>query len=300
MQSLASRSLLTYTPHVSYVSEGTTTKGNRIYYGSNGENYISATTALSKFEDKTTLEAWRDKKGHKIADEITSESANQGNIAHMQIENFLLHGKVKEDSIFADLAIDAFYKHVNLDVVGVEMPLFYTGKQFKVAGRYDALLKLDSGKFKIKSTGKLLGSQYIIADLKTKRSYEPNKKGNGFKLKQLPRTDKVDFLFKNAMQCSMYAAALTLQTDFPLLYGEGVAGAVLVYVNEKNSKLMYIDRDNLNYYWAIFRDLLRSYATGTSPPKTWAEYIAEANGRYVLTDMGGYYTNNLLQEIVLA
>jgi hypothetical protein len=285
---------------VSYVSEVTNPDGKRTYYGSNQEPYTSTTTALSEFEDKTTLIAWKDRTGHELADEISNESAAQGTAAHKEVENFLLYGKVKDDNIFANVAIDAFYGHVNLDAVGVEMPLFYTGKQFKVAGRYDALVKLDSGRFKVKATGKPLDTQYVIADLKTKRSYEPKKKGDGFKLKQLPRIDKVDYLFKNAMQCSMYAAALTLQTDFTSIYGQGVTGAVLVYANEKNSRLMYLDRDNLNYYWAIFREFLRSHATDTPPKQTWAEYVAEANGRYVLTDGGGYYTNNLLKEIVLA
>jgi hypothetical protein len=180
--------------------------------------------------------------------------------------------------------------------------LFYDGRlqknpePFALAGRYDNLVKIPEGVFQVKSTGELLPEQYLICDLKTKRSYDKLKNGS-IKLKSLPRMDKCDYMFKNCLQASFYSACLSLQTDFKTRYGAGITGAILVYTNEQRCKLAYISHSDLNYYWRIFKDILRDFYGIKPLEKSWKQLISDANWRpdYV----NGGYTNNIPKEIEL-
>jgi hypothetical protein len=184
----------------------------------------------------------------------------------------------------AAVAIDNFYSYVNPDMANAEMPLFYDGmlqknpEPFKIAGRYDNLIKIDSNVFQYKN-GQPLEEQFMIADLKTKRSYQRNK-NNTIKTKALPRSDRVDMVFKNCLQLSMYSAVLSLQSDFKERYGAGITGAALVYCNEEVTKVLHLDRKMLNYYWRVFKDILRDFYGIKPLNKTWRQLISSANGGY--------------------
>jgi len=80
-------------------------------------------------------------------------------------------------------------------------------------------------------------------------------------------------MFKNCLQASFYAAALTLGTDFKERYGAGITGAVLVYVNEERSKLAYLSHSDLNYYWRIFKDILRDFYGIKPLERNWKQMI---------------------------
>lgn len=299
------KQLFEYTPWLEYESEITNEEtGKRQYTSKCGLKSASTTTVLSNYEEKDFLGVWQEKMRSQgeDPDKISEESAQAGTLAHELVEHYLIDGVYPVGNALARTAIDNFYSHVNADFAAAEQPLFYNGllhkkpENIQIAGRYDQLLKIDSGVFKIKKTGEILEEQFMICDLKTKRSYEKLKKG-GIKLKSLPRMDKCDFLFKNCLQASMYSATLTLQSNFRYLYGAGVTGAVLVYTNEEVCKLAYLSRTDLNYYWRVFKEILRDFYDIEPLTKSWGKMIEEANWRYC--DEVGYHINNVPKEIVL-
>ncbi len=307
------KKLFQYTPFIEYAGEITEESGKRQYTSKCGLSCASTTTVLSQYEDLTNdkgediLEVWGDKmrKLGEDPDEISAESARVGTLAHEYVENYLLWGEYclgnNVENKLAMNAIDNFYSYVNPDMANAEMPLFYDGmlqknpEPFKIAGRYDNLIKIDSNVFQYKN-GRPLEEQFMIADLKTKRSYQRNKNGT-IKTKALPRSDRVDMVFKNCLQLSMYAASLSLMSDFKARYGAGITGAVLVYTNEERSKLAYLSHSDLNYYWRIFKDILRDFYGIKPLEKSWKQLIQESNWRpdYV----NGGYTNNIPKEIEL-
>lgn len=306
--------LFEYTPFIEYAGEITEESGKRQYTSKCGLSCASTTTVLSQYEDLTNdkgediLEVWGNKMRRlgEDPDEISAESARVGTAAHSYIENYLLWGEYCLGSLveqkLACTAIDNFYSHVDPEYAQVEQPLFFHGRlqkkpeDFMLAGRYDNLVKIQDNTFKIVKTGEILPEKFVICDLKTKRSYDKLKKG-GVKLKSLPRMDSCDFMFKNCLQASFYAAALTLGTDFKEKYGAGITGAILVYVNEERSRLAYISHSDLNYYWKIFKNILRDFYGIKPLEKSWKQLIQESNWRpdYV----NGGYTNNIPKEIEL-
>lgn len=303
------KSKFEYTPWIKYLSEETEESGKRHYVSECGLVSASTTTVLSNYEDKEFLKDWRKKKIKEglDPDAISEESARIGTAAHTFVEDYLVDGVYplghQPENKIACTAIDAFYSHIDPNNISAEQPLFFNGlldpknpEDFRIAGRYDQLVKINAETFKLEKTGEVLGEQFLICDLKTKRSYDTTAKGK-LKLKALPRTDRCDFMFKNCLQASMYAATLSIQSDFKELYGAGITGAVLVYANEEKSKLMYINRQDLNYYWRIFKDILRDFYNIKPLDKSWKQLIEESNWRpdYV----NGGFTNNIPKEITL-
>jgi hypothetical protein len=302
------KKLFEYEPFIKYKGEVTEENGKRQYESVCGLKATSTTTVLSAYENKDFLEVWRQKKiaEGENPDDISEESARVGSRSHEYIESYLIDGVYPLGNLveqkLACVAIDNFYSHVDPENSQCEQPLFYDGRlqknpePFVLAGRYDNLVKIPDNTFKIVKTGEILPEKFVICDLKTKRSYDKLKKG-GVKLKSLPRMDRCDFMFKNCLQASFYAAALTLGTDFKEKYGAGITGAILVYTNEQCCKLAYISHSDLNYYWRIFKDILRDFYGIKPLEKSWKQLIAESNWRpdYV----NGGYTNNIPKEIEL-
>ena len=287
---LMAKKLFEYRPFIEYAGEITEESGKRQYTSKCGLSCASTTTVLSAYEDKDFLEVWKSKMRAQgfDPDAIGDESARVGTLAHSFVENYLLWGEYclgnNVENKLAMNAIDNFYSHICPDMAQAEMPLFYDGmlqknpEPFKIAGRYDQLMRLPANVFQYKN-GQPLEGQYVIGDLKTKRSYQRNKNGT-IKTKALPRSDRVDMVFKNCLQLSMYAASLSLMSDFKERYGAGVTGAVLVYCNEEVAKVLHLDRKMLNYYWRVFKDILRDFYGIKPLGKTWRELIQAANGGY--------------------
>lgn len=302
------KQLFQYEPFIKYKGEVTEESGKRQYESVCGLKAASTTTVLSAYENKDFLEVWKQKKiaEGENPDAISEESARIGSRSHEYIESYLIDGVYPLGNLveqrLACVAIDNFYSHVDPENAHCEQPLFYDARlqkkpeSFALAGRYDNLVKITENTFKIASTGEILPEQFLICDLKTKRSYDKLKNGK-IKLKSLPRMDSCDYMFKNCLQASFYSACLSLQTDFKERYGAGITGAVLVYVNEERSKLAYLSHSDLNYYWKIFKDILRDFYGIKPLEKSWKQMINESNWRpdYV----NGGYTNNIPKEIVL-
>ena len=303
-----SKQLFDYTPFIEYAGEVTEESGKRQYTSKCGLVSASTTTVLSQYEEKGFLEVWKTKMRNlgEDPDQISAESARVGTMSHEYIEDYLLQGVYPLGSLveqkIACVAIDNFYSHVDPELSQCEQPLFYDAKlqkkpeNFMLAGRYDNLVAISDNTFKIVKTGEILPEKFLICDLKTKRSYIKNKNGT-LKLKSLPRFDQCDSMFKNCLQCAFYSAALTLGTDFKEKYGAGVTGAILVYTNEERCKLAYISHSDLNYYWKIFKDILRDFYGIKPLEKSWKQLIQESNWRpdYV----NGGYQNNIPKEIEL-
>jgi|GEM_PF-5198701 len=304
------KQLFDYTPFIQYAGEVTEESGKRQYTSKCGLKSASTTTVLGAYEEKEFLEVWKTKMRNlgEDPDAISKESARVGTIAHEMVEHYILQGLYplgdNVENKLAMNAIDNFYSYICPENAQAEMPLFYNSmldpknpELFMLAGRYDNLCALPSDKFQILKTGEVLDFQYVVCDLKTKRSYEKSPKTGKVKLKSLGRTDKCDFMFKNCLQISFYSACISLQTDFKERYGAGVTGSVLVYVNEEQSKLMYLDRKDLNYYWRVFKEILRDFYGIKKLDKSWADLISHANGRYDYD--AGKWVNNIPKEIKL-
>ena len=296
VQIRVAKQLFQYSPFIEYAGEVTEESGKRQYTSKCGLSCASTTTVLSQYEDLTNdkgediLEVWGNKmrKLGEDPDQISAESARVGTMAHSLVEEYILQGVFplgnNVENKLAMNAIDNFYSYICPEYAHAEQPLFYDGmlqknpEPFKIAGRYDNLIKIDSNVFQYKN-GQPLEEQFMIADLKTKRSYQRNKNGT-IKTKALPRSDRVDMVFKNCLQLSMYAASLSLMSDFKARYGAGITGAVLVYCNEETTKVLHLDRKMLNYYWRVFKDILRDFYGIKPLGKTWRELISAANGGY--------------------
>ena len=310
------KQLFQYEPFIKYKGEVTEESGKRQYESVCGLKCASTTTVLSQYEDLTNdkgediLEVWGDKmrKLGEDPDLISQESARVGTISHEMVEHYILQGLYplgdNVENKLAMNAIDNFYSYIDPEFANAEMPLFYNAllepknpEPLMLAGRYDQLLCLPANVFQFKDGEILDEPQFIIADLKTKRSYQRSPKTGKIKKKSLPRTDVVDMMFKNCLQLAFYSAALTKQTNFKDVYGAGIVGATLVYVNEEDCKICYLNRKDLNYYFKVFKEILRDFYGVKKLEKSWRQMVSHANGRYNYDT--GNWENNIPKEIIL-
>ena len=269
-----------YTPLYFYKGEITHTCGKREYTDQYDSEYPSNTTVLSNYEPKYVINKWIVNVGEDVANTIRNESAQAGTLAHSIVEHYL-EFRERQTNVYAEVAINDFYSHLDLTKIGIEEPVFYNSNGLRVAGRYDQLLQIPDNTFKFKNTNNTVSACFAISDLKTKRSYK-----NDGKLKALPTANAIQDTFKNCLQASMYAATISLQTNFKEIYGRGIEGAVIVYVNEKKSRLLYLNRADLNYYWTFYKLLLKDYHNIQPLSLSWSEMIQNAK------------VNNLPKEIV--
>lgn len=73
--------------------------GTRKYLTPTGEKLPSVTTILSATkseESEQALDAWRNRVGHKKAQEITTEAASRGTRLHKYLEEFIKDGSIKQ------------------------------------------------------------------------------------------------------------------------------------------------------------------------------------------------------------
>jgi hypothetical protein len=68
-------------------------KGARRYLTPDGNAVASVTTILSETSDKSHLVAWRNRIGHKKAQEITTEAAGVGTRMHKYLEDYIEFGE---------------------------------------------------------------------------------------------------------------------------------------------------------------------------------------------------------------
>ena len=111
--------------------------GKRLY-DVNNEKLPSVTTILNETqseEKKASLQAWKDRVGHKQAELISKEATNRGSSMHDYLEKFLL-GKLNLDllgdntreRLMADQIIENGLRNKLEEIWGCEATLYYPGK----------------------------------------------------------------------------------------------------------------------------------------------------------------------------
>jgi len=111
--------------------------GKRLY-DVNNEKLPSVTTILNETqseEKKVSLQAWKDRVGHKQAELISKEATNRGSSMHDYLEKFLL-GKLNLDllgdntreRLMADQIIENGLRNKLDEIWGCEATLYYPGK----------------------------------------------------------------------------------------------------------------------------------------------------------------------------
>jgi genome maintenance exonuclease 1 len=113
-----------------------TVDGSRKYATPDGEKLPSVTTILDATkseESKKALHEWRNRMGHKRAQEITTEAAGRGTRMHKFIEDYIKEGVLKDPGsnpyskqshLMAQSIIDQGLSKVN-EAWGVEVPLYF-------------------------------------------------------------------------------------------------------------------------------------------------------------------------------
>ena len=111
--------------------------GKRLY-DVNNEKLPSVTTILNETqseEKKASLQAWKDRVGHKQAELISKEATNRGSSMHDYLEKFLL-GKLNLDllgdntreRLMAEQIIENGLRNKLDEIWGCEATLYYPGK----------------------------------------------------------------------------------------------------------------------------------------------------------------------------
>jgi len=117
-----------------------TINGSRKYATPDGEKLPSVTTILDATkseESKKALMEWRNRVGHKRAQEITTEAAGRGTRMHKFIEDYIKEGSLKDPGsnpysvqshTMAKSIIEQGLCKVN-EAWGVEVPLYFPKSQ---------------------------------------------------------------------------------------------------------------------------------------------------------------------------
>lgn len=224
----------------------------RLYIDSEEKLYISTTSLLSIYEDKTGLNTWIANLGEEEATKQRDEAANRGTLAHLDVEDFLEHGVIKDTySKFAIQAINNFYK--NVDIVSAEEQVAFDDGFVRFAGRFDQLVTLKPDVFYLEGSSTPLSSKLVICDLKTKKAAKP----------LTPQTT-----FRALLQASAYIKAKEELDDIE------IDGAVIVYASPKRCKKIYLNRQDIEQYWQIYHLLLMDYFNIKPLTKSWNYYMA--------------------------
>lgn len=224
----------------------------RIYIDHEDVLYISASSLLSKYEDKSGLLAWRKRKGEAVANQLSQEAATRGNLAHKELEHYLEFG-TEPVSSFTKQSL-SFYAHV--DMVAVEEQIVFSDGKVRFAGRFDQLVSIPSGKFRVENTEDVLSEKKVICDLKTK-TRAPNL--------------TMDVIFKNLLQGAAYVVAKEILSQ------ERLDGLVLVYASPRTSKTIYLNREDLEYYWEVYYGFLEDYYGIKPLARDWNYYKHRAS-----------------------
>lgn len=251
-----------------YKGERLDDNGRRFYTDQFDNDYVSVTTLLSKYEDKSGLTDWINRIGKDEADRIRDESAERGKIAHSQIEDFfdnLRKGTEPKQSYdgHALAAINGFYSKVT--PVREEGVLLWEPRQnARLAGRFDQIVNLPDNSFLYRNCSEPVSGGLLIADLKTKDKQ--------------PRLDKLEYILKHLLQISTYAAMLKANE------GLDIKGGCIVYaVNLKRKKccrVVHIDKESMDFYWSKTYEMLLDYYGIKRYTQTWKELADEASCTY--------------------
>lgn len=257
---------------------------DRYYLDENNLDYLSVTSFLSKYEDKSSLLKWKNKIGEEAANLVSSSSIVRGKSVHSYIENYLENSTdFKSDNILPEylpylrLALNDFYSHIN--PIAIEDTIFYKDENVRYAGRYDSLVEIPSNTFISRTTGEYISAGLALVDLKTKN--------------KPVRFDIADYIIKYALQGVAYVKALNFQD---------IKYIVIVTVTNKKSTILRFCKHHIEFYWSKFLVLLNHWYINKgneledfSRNKLWYEIIKEANCSY--DKFSGDFVNFLPDEI---
>lgn len=251
-----------------YKGERTDDSGKRVYLDDKQNEYVSITTLLSAYEDKSGLTAWSERIGAEEAIRIRDEAAKRGTRTHSEVEAFFNSkhtgiAGVAEFSSHASVAIDKFYSKVE-PVREEGVVLWEPYKDVRVAGRFDQLLHIPAETFRYCDTNDYVLPGNVIVDLKTKDKQ--------------PRLDKIDYIVKHLMQISSYAKMLMATQNIE------IKGGCIVYavaLKTKNCcRILHIDEDCMQFYWDKVLNMLLDYYGIQSMKQTWRDIVKEASCTY--------------------
>ena len=200
------------------------------HYSVNEERLPSVTTILKATESeekKASLQAWKDRVGHKQAEIIKREASNRGTSMHDYIEKFLL-GKLNLDllgdntreRIMADQIIENGLRNKLDEIWGCEATLYYPGKY---AGAADCI-----GVYEKRET---------IID---------------FKQSNKPKKD--EWIEDYYLQCAAYALA------HDTVYGSKISQAVILLCTKENLfQRFIIDGQRLKDYQNKFLEKVEQF-----------------------------------------
>lgn len=239
-------------------------KGRRIYLDHNDKEYISVTTLLSHYEDKTHLNNWSQRIGEDEANRIRDEAALRGKNTHSQIETYFNNKHSNNDEVvefnkYATAAVEKFYSRVQ-PVKEEGVLLWEPFHNIRVGGRFDQLLYLPPNTFTYCGTDEYVLPGNVIVDLKTKDKQ--------------PRLDKLDFIVKHLLQIATYAKMLNATEQIE------VKGGCIVYAvalkTKSCCKILHIDKECIDFYWSKVVDMLLDFYGVQSMKQTWRDIIREA------------------------
>ena len=200
------------------------------HYSVNEERLPSVTTILKATESeekKASLQAWKDRVGHKQAEIIKREASNRGTSMHDYIEKFLL-GKLNLDllgdntreRIMADQIIENGLRNKLDEIWGCEATLYYPGKY---AGAADCI-----GVYEKRET---------IID---------------FKQSNKPKKD--EWIEDYYLQCAAYALA------HDTVYGSKISQAVILLCTKENLfQRFIIDGERLKDFQKKFLEKVEQF-----------------------------------------
>ena len=203
--------------------------GKRLY-DVNNEKLPSVTTILNETqseEKKASLQAWKDRVGHKQAELISKEATNRGSSMHDYLEKFLL-GKLNLDllgdntreRLMADQIIENGLRNKLDEIWGCEATLYYPGKY---AGAADCI-----GVYENKET---------IID---------------FKQSNKPKKD--EWIEDYYLQCAAYSLAHNV------VYGSNITQAVILLCTKDNIFQRFIvDGERLKGYQNKFLEKVEQF-----------------------------------------
>lgn len=178
------------------VKENTSKQGRVYYIEHDNKKYdglYSVTTLLSKITDtKKAIDDWKNKIGHKLAEEITTNSINKGNwmhdILYYRMVNEDYSDKFKKNFLF-DIAekmadsVEEYLKNNLTELWGAEVPLFIPTMY---AGRVDCV-----GMYKNKQS---------IVDFKNSYKEKKEEHMHNYKLQCAAYAIAHDFLFNTDIE----------------------------------------------------------------------------------------------------
>lgn len=247
----------------STLEQCTSEDGFRIYRDSKKREFISCTTLLGIYEDKTGLIKWEEKLGKEQADKERNQAAARGTAAHLELEKYLEQSNSSLPSFIPAVLTSPFSKNAwngfydCTEPMEMESMVAYTDGTVGFAGQFDSLVRVRANSFMC--DGELLPEMIVISDLKTKKQ---------------AKTIRQEFMFKHLLQLSAYVVAKELQS------GIKIDGAVIVFSYPKSCKTYYLSRYKINHYWSIFQALMDDYFNVKPLQLTWKYMVAQSEYKW--------------------